>query len=100
MNMKNELREIDGYPEIISHIVDISDVVLINIADAKSYSFTVSLDNQKCINVSQTYDLANTYKAYEAVYLLRKKLLSEVAEFNPMYLTYPGVSSGESNLNT
>jgi hypothetical protein len=95
MNTKNELWEIDGYPEIVSHIVGISDVVLLNLAEAKSYSFTVSLDNQRCINVSQAIDVTNAMEAHDAIYRLRDKLLSVVKESNPIYISIPKVSSGE-----
>ncbi len=96
MITKYELCEISGYPEITSHIVDISKVVLIRLQEAKSYSFTLTLDNDECINVSKACDDNDGHVVYQAICRLRDKLVSEISHSKAGYLSTIGNSASGS----
>ena len=86
MITKYELCEIVGYPEIISHIVDVSSVVTIRLKSVTSYGFTISLDNCTCVNVSKEFDPANNNEVFLALSQLRENLLSNIVGTNPSFL--------------
>lgn len=85
MNTKYQLSEIDGYPQIICHIMDISQVVAICLKAEKSYGFTVSLDDGGCINVTQVCDDKEAEDVYAALCHLRLLLLADVYRVSPGY---------------
>eukprot|EP00831_Metopus_contortus_P029200 TRINITY_DN2403_c0_g1_i2.p1 TRINITY_DN2403_c0_g1~~TRINITY_DN2403_c0_g1_i2.p1 ORF type:complete len:185 (-),score=12.72 TRINITY_DN2403_c0_g1_i2:40-594(-) len=80
MNIKNELKKIAGYPEILKHIVEVSEIVNISIKGDKSYCFTVSLDNHECINVSKACSDLDYLEIFQDIQTIREILLIEVEE--------------------
>ena len=80
MNINIELNKIAGYPEILKHIVAVSEIVNISLKGDKSYCFTVSLDNNKCINVSKSCSDSDYLEIFQDIQTIREVLLTEVKE--------------------
>jgi hypothetical protein len=94
MNKIFELSGIEGYPEIISQIIQISQVMDISLLDTKSYAFTVALENQQCLNISGIYDDTDAMEVCREVHRLRNQLLAEVLRSNPGFLTISNETYG------
>lgn len=82
MNSEIVLSEIDGYPDIIYHIVDISEVVTIRLQGVDNYSFTITMDDDKCVNICRTIKSDNGEDAYKEMCDLIG-LLREAANNSP-----------------
>jgi len=80
MNIKNELNKIAGYPEIIKHIVEVSEIVNISLKGDKSYYFTITLDNQMCINISKPCSESDYLETFQDIQTIREILLAKVKE--------------------
>lgn len=85
MKTKYELSEIAGYPEIIYHVVDVSQVVNIRLKEAINYCFTLTLDNSQCMNISRTCNDFNSSEVFQAMCSFRKELISEINHAKPRY---------------
>ena len=75
MNNEIVLSDIDGYPDIIDRIVDISEVVTIRLQGVDNYGITITMDNNKCINVFKTIKGDDGHDAYQDMCDLKESLL-------------------------
>jgi len=88
MKTKLQLSDIPGYPEIIPHIVDVSDLLDICLGKSVSYGFTIIMDDISCVNVffdaagKEAWDLIRSIKR------LREKLINEVKLASPGFVPF------------
>ncbi len=82
MNNKFNSGDFEEYQRIINHVIEVSEVVLINLRDTLSYSFTVALDNDTFINVSKEYNEKNSNDVFQAINGLQEDFASYIRRKN------------------
>lgn len=83
MNKITELCEIEGYPDIIQHITDVSAVVDISIQNRYSCGFTIMLDDCRCVNVYHNCDEEHAEFTWMQILNLRERMISEICTVKP-----------------
>lgn len=85
MKTNIELSKIEGYPEIMAHIVSVSEAVKISFKDYDSYGFAVILDNCRCINVYRECKAISSADEIHDIDALRGYLISQIRLVNPSF---------------
>ncbi|MDY0151632.1 MAG: hypothetical protein RBS43_05115 [Candidatus Cloacimonas sp.] len=88
MKTKFELYEINGYPEFIPHIIDVSEVLDLRYKDAHSCGFTVILDDFTCLNIFHEYSPEQLQGLMKKLSDLREQLISAVKLVNPSFIPH------------
>jgi hypothetical protein len=100
MNNESVLSKIDGYPHFIEHIIDISEVVNIRLHGLDNYSFTITMDNDRCINIYRTTKSdsgEDVYKDMCDLKILLQEAAQQIHQGQPSHIVY---SSLRERINT